>query len=225
MKLSEQQVQFINNNLPDTSYQCQSSIVESKDPSVMSVIFWNPLSNAEISLECPYHVGEKLTNTGIWAHMRMKKPPRKLYHLGNNVLLVSSLYSCTVCGNSIENSSHVAHDAPILSQLPKNHSAPFYLFKKCGLTRLAYEFIINASLSGTSFHEISTSFKRSHGFHIAIHGKGDDEVFKMKHQSPSNRLCEDVFLHDFDQRLSFYEADMKKIQPKEISIDHTFNTR
>ena len=225
MKLSQQQVQFIDDNLRNSVPQFQSGIVESKDPSVMSVLFWNPLCNAEISLHCPYHAGEKLTDTGIWSHMRSKWPPRRIYHLGENVLLVSSLYSCTVCGKDIENSTHTAHDAPLLSQLPNKYSPPFYLFKKSGVTRLAYEFIINACLAGTSFLEIVASFKRMHGFHVAIHGKGDEEVFNWKHQSPSNKLCEDIFLYDFDRRLKFYEDEMKQIQPKEISIDHTFNTR
>lgn len=221
MKFSSKQLSFIDGHLGNNT----SSIIEARDSSLFSILLWNPLKD-EANLKCPDH-GRDLQDTGIWTHMRgmENRRPRLLYHLGENVLLISAIYRCPECGNEFDKDTYMAHHPELLTQLFGRHLAPFLLFSKAGMTRQACEMVVNATLAGTSFAEITTSFDRLHGCHMSIYGKPEEEEVNMKHSSPSYKLCEDVFMADFESRLPFYEEQMGKFKASEIGMDHTFNTR
>ena len=228
MKLSGQQMEFINDNLHRASGLSETRIIETNDPNIMGIMIWNPLMEKDVVLKCPDHV-EKLVETHLWTHSQELKSrsPRLLYHIGSNALLVSKLYQCSKCSTEKRHAYdafYMAHHPEILSQLQEICLPPFLLFSIAGITRSAYEFIVNLAIAGTTFREIATCFDRTHGFHVAVNGKVD-EIMDLKHRSPSWMFVQDVFMFDFRLRLSFYESEMKKITPQEIAIDHTFKTR
>ena len=144
-------------------YAQRQKIREARNSSLLSIILWNPLHEPEVTLQCPVHKDEELQTTGLWTHMGKLKSrtPRRLYHVGENVLLVSAIYQCRTCGGDMEHDTLMAHHPDILHQLSKVNTPPFHLFNKAGLTREAYEFIINFALAGTSFCEIQESFGTS----------------------------------------------------------------
>lgn len=227
MKISEEQHNFINEKLRCTGSH-HSGILDTTDAHLLPIILWDPLAGNEISLSCKYH-GVQLTDTGLWTHDKTLKSrsPRILYHTNTNVLLISKLYVCSTCEKEARRSVDafvMAHHPYLLGQLPKVKIPLFHLFSKAGVTRAAYEFIVNLSLAGTSFHEIETCFERFHGFNIALHGN-PDPVNSLKHQSPSWKLIKDIFMLDFRLRLGFYEDEMRKIKPESLCIDHTFKAR
>ena len=221
VKLSHEQMTFIERHLSVNT----SSIVEARDPSLYSILLFNPLQEHGAILTCPRH-GHNLQDTGIWTHMRSmgKRRPRHLYHLGENVLLISSVYACSACGDDFDKDTYMAHHPDLVRQLSGRHSPPFHLFQSSGVTRQAYDMIVTSALSGTSFAEIETSLQRHHGFHIATFGRSEDINVSRKHQSPSWMLCQRIFMYDYELRRPHYESQMKKIIPSEFSIDHTFNT-
>lgn len=219
MKVSEAQTSFIEANLHLATGKTTSGIIEALDNDLLSIILWNPLSDKDVTLYCPNHGTEKLGDTGAWTKEGEWRPPRLLYHVGQNVLLVSAVYKCTTCGGK---STYLATHPDVLTQLPHNKAPPFHIFLKSGITRAGYEMIVNAALSGTSFLQISAMFQRSHGFHAGLHGQGQSGE---KHSSPSRDFIRDVFMYDYRLRLSFYEATMKGILFTDLSIDHTFYIR
>ena len=227
MAISEEQHRFIEDNLHHAKSGC-SDIVATNDKNILSILLWNPLAGKQISFKCPTHE-IILHQTEHWSHSKslQSKSPRMLYHLDENVLLVSKLYVCSACSKvarNAYNSFFSAHHPEILSQMPKLSIPPFHLFTHSGVTRAAYEFIINLTLAGTSFNEIAECFRRAHGFNIALQGEVD-ATDQRKHDSPSRMLITDIFMFDFRMRLPFYEAQMKSIRPESLSIDHTFKTR
>lgn len=222
VKLSPEQMTFIDRHLSVNT----SSIVEARDQSLYSILLFNPLQEHGAILTCPSH-GHQLHDTGIWTHMRRmaNRRPRHLYHLGENVLLISSIYACSACGDDYDKETYMAHHPDILRQLCGRHSPPFHLFQSSGVTRQAYEMVVTSALSGTSFTEIETSLQRLHGFHIATYGRSEDINVTRKHDSPSRFLCQNIFMYDYELRRPHYEREMQKIKPSEFSMDHTFNTR
>ena len=118
----------------------------------------------------------------------------------------------------------MAHHPDIVRQLSGRTSPPFHLFQSSGVTRQAYEMIVTSALSGISFAEIETSLMRLHGFHIATNGRSEDINVTRKHEAPSWKLCQRIFMYDFELRRPHYESQMKKLIPTEFSMDHTFNT-
>ena len=60
-------------------------------------------------------------------------------------------------------------------------------------------------------------------FYIKSH-KECANVPSDKHKTPTRNLCVDIFLSDFRRCITFYETAMKKIEPEEMSIDHTLKT-
>ena len=219
MKVSDVQLQFIDAQLSLVSCNGLSNIIETKDPKLLSILFWNPIVDEEITLLCPNHM-KTLQATGKWAKMGDKKPPRLLYGMGENVLLISALYLCPGCGAT---SPFLAHHPDLMSQLPLTKPPPFQLFLKSGVTRMAYDEIVNATLAGTSFSGQAAIFERSHGLHIGLYG--EEAAQQDKHKSPSNDFIMAVFMFDFKLRLPYYERTMMEIQPHMISIDHTFKLR
>ena len=227
MDISEEQHKFIDDNLHKAGSGC-SGIVATSDKNILSILLWNPLAGHDVALKCPAH-DIHLHETEHWAHSKSfkSKSPRLLYDLNENVLLVSRLYVCSICAAEARythDSFFLAHHPEVMSQMPNLSIPPFHLFSHSGITRGAYEFIINLALAGTTFNEIEACFQRSHGFYIALHGEPDASNY-LKHRSPSRRLITDVFMYDFRMRLPFYEAEMKSIKPESLSIDHTFKTR
>ena len=221
MKLSQGQISFINRHLQSSS----SNIIETRDSSLFSILLFNPLKQEDVILKCPHH-DHSLVDTGVWTHMSsMARRPRVLYHLGENILLISGIYACSVCGCDFDKDTYMAHHPEILKQLLGRHSPPFHLFHQAGVTRQAYEMVVTSALSGTSFVEISASLQRLHGFHIATYGRTEDANVMKKHDAPSWKLCQSIFMYDYELRRPFYEAQMKQFKPSEISIDHTFKTR
>lgn len=227
MNISEEQHNFIKEKLQCAGSR-NSGILDTTDANLLPIILWDPLEVKDITLLCPNH-DVKLTDTGLWTHNKTLKSrsPRLLYHTDANVLLISKLYICSTCEEEARravDSFIMAHHPDILNQLPNVNIPLFHLFSKAGITRAAYEFIVNLSLAGTSFHEIAACFERSHGFNIALHGD-PHPVNTLKHQSPSWMLIKDVFLLDFRMRMGFYEDEMRKIKPESLCIDHTFKAR
>ena len=219
MKISESQAAFIEDHLHLVEGKATTGIVEASDNNLLSIILWNPLGNNHVTLHCPTHGRDKLQETGTWTKEGNFRPPRLLYHVGQNCLLVSAVYQCPTCGS---NSMYLATHPGVLSQLPTNQAPPFHLFLKCGITRAGYEMIVNATLAGTSFFEIAAMFQRSHGNHAGLHGQCEGG---RKHSCPSRQFIKDVFMYDFRLRLPFYEERMKSIQFTDLSIDHTFYIR
>ena len=219
MKISESQSAFIEDHLHLVLGKGTTGIIEASDHDLLSIIIWDPLGNKDVTLPCPTHEKEQLRRTGIWTKREGKRPPRLLYNMGHNVLLVSAAYQCSICGCD---SLFLATHPDILSQLPRDQTPPFHLFLKCGITRAGYEMIINATLAGTPFLEIAAMFGRSHGFHAGLHGKGQVE---NKHSSPSRDFIKDVFMYDYRLRLPYYEDMMRSIKFTDLSIDHTFYVR
>lgn len=221
VKLSHEQISFIDQHLDSSS----SNIIETRDSSLFSILLFNPLKQDNVILKCPHH-DHPLRDTGIWTHMSMaKRRPRHLYHLGENVLLISSIYACSICGSDFDKDTYMAHHPEIVKQLSRRHSPPFHLFHQAGVTRQVYEMMVTSAISGTSFAEIATSLERLHGFHIANYGRSEDAKVTKKHAAPSWKLCQRIFMYDYELRRPFYEAQMQKFKPSEISIDHTFKTR
>ena len=219
MKVSDVQLKFIDEQLPLLSGKDLSKLIEAKDPKLLSILFWNPIVDEEIILVCPYHM-EILQPTGKWAKEGDKKPPRLLYGINENTLLISALYLCPSCGVT---SPFLAHHPDLMDQLPLTKPPPFQLFLKSGVTRMAYDEIVNATLAGTSFSGIASIFERSHGLHIGLYG--EETAQQDKHKSPSNDFIMAVFMFDFKLRLPYYERTMMEIKPHMISIDHTFKLR
>ena len=219
-RLSHEQVTFIEQHLCTKS----SSIIEAKDSSLYSILLFNPLQEHGAILTCPRH-GHPLQDTGIWTHMRSMRRPRYLYGLGENILLISSIYACSICGDDLDKDTYMAHHPDLMRQLSGRYSPPFHLFQSSGVTMQAYEMVVTSALSGTPFAEIETSFQRLHGFHIATYGRSEHINVERKHASPSRFLCQNIFMHDYELRRPYYEGQMKQIKPSEFSVDHTFNTR
>ena len=106
VKLSPEQMTFIDRHLSVNT----SSIVEARDQSLYSILLFNPLQEHGAILTCPSH-GHQLHDTGIWTHMRRmaNRRPRHLYHLRENVLLISSIYACSACGDDYDKETYMAH--------------------------------------------------------------------------------------------------------------------
>ena len=221
MKLTTSQKQFIDGALVNREQVENSSIIWTQDPSLFPILVWNPLSSSKASLNCPEHEEQTLVDTGTWNYMEEFRGVRLLYHIGQNVLLISALYMCKLCG---KRKAYLAHHKDVLAQLPEESVPPFHLFAISGVTLAAYDAIISGTISGTSFMEIHNFFERNHGFHIGRYGR-DDSITRQKHDSPSGNLCHDIFIYDFNRKLPMYESKMKEVVPQDICFDHTFRTR
>ena len=179
-----------------------SCIVEATDPSLLSVLYWHPLVSEKLTLYCPEHQAEILRDEGAWSHdyYKSKKYIRVLFHASQNVILISKLYVCKICGKK---ESYQAHHPDIISQTTKIVSTPFFLFLHSGVTKTLYETVINLSFSGVPFNEMVNYFQRQHGFYIGSHEECAD-VPSEKHKSPGRNLLVDIFVSDFRRRLTFY---------------------
>jgi hypothetical protein len=217
MILTVAQTQFINQVLEEGSWKTKCPFIAvSTDYMIQSVILWNPLAQIPIKLTCPLH-GAILKDHGLWTHKNgLRISPRLLYNIRGNMLLVSALYLCQTCGRE---GLIRAHDVHLMKQVRGTLNPNFHLFARSGCTQETFETIINCIQSGMTFNETSNFFKRSFGlaWPNPNYLKGD-----LKFNSPSGRHCEDIFLHHYRNHLSFYESEMLKVIPSDMSMDHTF---
>ena len=189
MRISEKQAEFIKEQIASACGRITPGIRETMDNNLLPIILWSPLKHTEFIIHCPNHDQIALQDTGLWNNHGDFRKPRLLYHLGQNVLLVAALYRCSVCGGkALYNATH----PDIIGQIPKALAPPFHLFLKSGITREGYETIVNATLAGTPFKEISSIFARSHGFHVGLHGESE---VGYKHSSPSYYFVRDCLLY------------------------------
>jgi hypothetical protein len=108
------------------------------------LLHYHPMVTTSCVLCCPIHDCE-LTDSGLWSDGDCLKryPPRLLYGVSRNVLLISRLYYC----KSSQCDPYRAHDASILLQLT-DHLAEFVLFHQCGVTIEAYNLIVYTVITG-----------------------------------------------------------------------------
>lgn len=107
------------------------------------ILIWDPIVAFGISTLCPV-CACCLESTCSWTSDRKNNfMPRKLFHIGSNVLLISAIYKCQSCGFVL------AHDSRIDNvDTQQNHSPGFVLFHDSGYTAEAYDFIINLTHEG-----------------------------------------------------------------------------
>ena len=217
MILNEKQKIFIDGKIAEHNLN-YGSIIRSQDQELISILLWNPMADQVQSIKCPTHEDEKLRFLGKWTHNSTKKgmSPRLLYGVEENTMLVSALYNCQRCENPYR-----AHHPSILRQ--QNVGAKFHLFTCSGLTEEAYNLIISLVSSGLTFEGISTTLQRAKGQRLGSQGIAQEPMgVPKKFSSPSRKLCKDIFIYDFYEKLPFYESTLKKIKPSQVSIDHTF---
>ena len=184
---------------------------------------WNPLASE--SLTCPIHKSNRLLPTEHWTSKNGRNlSPRLVFHLGRNVLFVSSLYKCEDCLELWPASS-----PDILRQAKQVEGIlHFHLFHVIGVSKDLYSVIINGVKRGLSFKGIKELIKdcykdteRKIQFTRGDEGPSESLAFRC----PSENLIQQIFLFDYDQKSGFYKEIASKIAPQEISIDHTFKIR
>ena len=98
-----------------------------------SVIVWDPLNARDLgnlTITCPVCEGT-LISTATWTNGSSSRlNPRYLYDIQGKALLLSQIYKCEKCKQTL-----LAHDARILTMFPESLSVPFILLHKCGFTR------------------------------------------------------------------------------------------
>ena len=213
MSLSSKQISFIDSKISEGVHK-EGDIIEPHEQDTMAIILFNPLEDQNLLLKCPYHQNEYLTFSSQWTYNCTNKAyasPRLIYSLGGNVLLISAIYRCSKCEKPLR-----AHHPQILDKT--GVKANFHLFQKSGVTKMAYDMVVNLVQSGMTFTEISNFFERSHGLKIADPNLSAPEKFR----TPERKFIMDVFLKDFRQKLPYYEKQMASIKPLHLSADHTF---
>jgi hypothetical protein len=112
-------------------------VVLEPDDNSFGVLLWDPISQRSETLNCPLHNIE-LVVTDKWTltDKIRDRPPRMLYHIGRNCLLVSRLYKCGQC-----NECYKAHNESLSLQL--DHTpVPFILFHRSGCTTKVFDLIV-----------------------------------------------------------------------------------
>jgi hypothetical protein len=117
-------------------------IIIEPDDNSFGVLLWDPITQNSETLNCPVHDLE-LVVTEMWTSKeKIERPPRQLYHLGRNCLLVSRLYKCSQC-----NELYKAHNESLSSQL-MHTPVPFTLFHRSGCTTKCFDLIVKMIETG-----------------------------------------------------------------------------
>ena len=188
------------------------------------VYFFDPISWENVSLMCPMGHGA-LKAKETFADFG-KKPPRLIYGQSKNFWLVSRLLKCSKC-----KSPYLSHDQSIISQLPKDIVLDFVLFHSSGYTRSLLNDVVTQAANGACFSKIYNVLQERKKSAIcdAIYKSNNLAEKIVKHlespgfKCPKVNQLEDCFLYFFKTIQQDIVEELKSVQSKYLSVDHTYS--